>query len=368
VVVKLMAKQTVKFSAKVDFKMDVEKAKKDLKSFEKSLQDVANMSDVSKKRKQEASDLAQRMTKMASTDTSKMNPEQLKKHQQDLNKLKQEYFKLTNAISNARVAEIQGHEDIKDKLEVQNSKYKKIAGSIGQYLKSLERIRSTTALITQEAEKGKQLMGDIGVDFTNPSSIKSKMESIPRGARGGFKNTADKELYKQLEEHLKKINELTDNGKNTVETLEEEYSRVTTELNKQMELAAQIRENKAAIVQEVVQAALQEGKITQEEADQIIAQQKELDLEQEITEEKQKQKALDAGTDIKKNIKESKKLADTNQQVKKSFLGKVTAATLYYAALRALKKLMSSVVNTVRELDKSITEVAMVTSLNRKDA
>ena len=363
-----MAKQTVKFSAKVDFKMDVEKAKKDLKSFEKSLQDVANMSDVSKKRKQEASDLAQRMTKMASTDTSKMNPEQLKKHQQDLNKLKQEYFKLTNAISNARVAEIQGHEDIKDKLEVQNSKYKKIAGSIGQYLKSLERIRSTTALITQEAEKGKQLMGDIGVDFTNPSSIKSKMESIPRGARGGFKNTADKELYKQLEEHLKKINELTDNGKNTVETLEEEYSRVTTELNKQMELAAQIRENKAAIVQEVVQAALQEGKITQEEADQIIAQQKELDLEQEITEEKQKQKALDAGTDIKKNIKESKKLADTNQQVKKSFLGKVTAATLYYAALRALKKLMSSVVNTVRELDKSITEVAMVTSLNRKDA
>ena len=363
-----MAKQKISFSAQVDFNLNVENAKKDLKTFEQSLQNVANMPEVGKKTKSDALDLAQRINNAASIDTSNMGTEKLKQHQQDLNKLKQEYFKIMNAVSNATVAEIEGQEELKNKLELQNSKYKKIAGSIGQYLNSLEKIRAKTAAITSEAEKGKQLMGDIGVDFTSPSSIKSKMDAMPRTAKGEIKGAENKILYKQLEDHLAKINELTNDGKDSVESLEEEYARVTLQLNKQMEAAAQTRENKAKLVEEIVKQAVEEGKLTQEQGEQVIAQQKKLDLEEQETEELQKQKALDSGEDIEKNINQGKKLAESNEKVKKSFLAKITAATLYLAALRALRKTMTSVMKTVTELDKSVSEVAMVTNMTREQS
>jgi TP901 family phage tail tape measure protein len=69
---------------------------------------------------------------------------------------------------------------------------------------------------------------------------------------------------------------------------------------------------------------------------------------------------------IKGVIKDTRQLTVENEKGRKSFLGKVTAATLYYGALRILRRVTRTVISTVKELDKSITEVAMVTGMSRE--
>jgi hypothetical protein len=73
-------------------------------------------------------------------------------------------------------------------------------------------------------------------------------------------------------------------------------------------------------------------------------------------------------SEMQKNMKTTKEAANVNDKKKKTFLENVTAATLYYAAIRTLRRLMRQTVRTITELDKSFTQIAMVTGMTRKES
>lgn len=137
-------------------------------------------------------------------------------------------------------------------------------------------------------------------------------------------------------------------------------------INKATIEAARLRDEKQKIVDQILQQLVKEGSITEEEAESIKQTQKELLLEEELTAEKQKQLGLEKATNIEG--KTGAPEPPDPEPTKKSFLQKITAATLYYAALRNLRKIMTTVITTVKELDKSVSEVAMVTNLTREQS
>jgi TP901 family phage tail tape measure protein len=80
-------------------------------------------------------------------------------------------------------------------------------------------------------------------------------------------------------------------------------------------------------------------------------------------------KTQKAGNDEKKKeIEGSKESTTANNNEAKSFASKAIAAGLYYTAINGVKKLMRESVQVVKELDKAMTDAAIVTDMNRQEA
>jgi TP901 family phage tail tape measure protein len=80
-------------------------------------------------------------------------------------------------------------------------------------------------------------------------------------------------------------------------------------------------------------------------------------------------KTQKAGNDEKKKeIEGSKDLTNANHNEAKSFASKAISAGLYYTAINAVKRLMRESVQVVKELDKAMTDAAIVTDMNRQEA
>lgn len=72
--------------------------------------------------------------------------------------------------------------------------------------------------------------------------------------------------------------------------------------------------------------------------------------------------------ELKDVTRATKGLNKADQDHSKTLLGKVATGLKYYVVLNQLRKLYTSVIKTVTELDEALTQVAMVTSMNRKEA
>jgi TP901 family phage tail tape measure protein len=80
-------------------------------------------------------------------------------------------------------------------------------------------------------------------------------------------------------------------------------------------------------------------------------------------------KTQKAGNDEKKKeIEGSKESKNANDNEAKSFASKAIAAGLYYTAINQVKRLMRESVQVVKELDKAMTDAAIVTDMNRQEA
>jgi TP901 family phage tail tape measure protein len=80
-------------------------------------------------------------------------------------------------------------------------------------------------------------------------------------------------------------------------------------------------------------------------------------------------KTQKAGNDEKKKeIEGSKESTNANNNEAKSFASKAISAGIYYTAINAVKRLMRESVQVVKELDKAMTDAAIVTDMNRQEA
>ena len=80
-------------------------------------------------------------------------------------------------------------------------------------------------------------------------------------------------------------------------------------------------------------------------------------------------KTQKAGNDEKKKeIEGSKESTNANNNEAKSFASKAISAGIYYTAINQVKRLMRESVQVVKELDKAMTDAAIVTDMNRQEA
>lgn len=75
-----------------------------------------------------------------------------------------------------------------------------------------------------------------------------------------------------------------------------------------------------------------------------------------------------ANDEKKKEIELTDESAKANRNEGQSFASKAISAGLYYTAINAVKRLMRESIQVVQELDRAMTEAAIVTDMNRQEA
>jgi hypothetical protein len=63
-----------------------------------------------------------------------------------------------------------------------------------------------------------------------------------------------------------------------------------------------------------------------------------------------------------------REIDEAEGDIKDTFAGKITSAYLYYQALNAVKRVIRSAISTITELDRTLTDIAVVTSFSREEA
>jgi hypothetical protein len=324
------------------------------------------MTNVGPVREQAASKLAEKMQTLMDKDVSKMSPDELKKHQLEINRAKEQYFKIINQISGAQVAELAQNKKQKDQILAMDVQYQNLSKTVSKYLKELERIAEMTEKMNQSVLTTSEKTGMSREDLMNPDKVKSELASITK--KDGTAKAGSEEKFNALKEHLKVINELQFKGVETLDQWNEKYSEASGKLSEAQNKQQDIRDQKRKIVSQIIEQAEKEGVITTETKETLENLINQEDARNKNKEAAEGVAAAESQNKIKENIKDTKDYAKASDQLRKSFLGKVTAATLYYIALRNLRKMLNSIMRTIKELDKSITEVAMVTNMNREQA
>lgn len=234
----------------------------------------------------------------------------------------------------------------------------------------LDSIRQKTQAVTKMEQEVSRSTGVSISALQDPSKIQAEIAKR-QTASGKPKDEQARKEIAEFEKLLKIREEIEAQDKDILANQQKIESEIEQQ-NIDLEKAKQYRRD---ALNKAIDIAEAEGKrtkgvkgITKEQATQLrhlVAQDKEIgDIGKglkEISYKKQSQ-------EINQNIKANQKFNKTLKEGKKGFLQNVTAATVYYAALRAVRQIIRSVTKTVTELDKSFTEIAMVTNLNRKEA
>ena len=319
------------------------------------------MRNVSVKRSEEARKLGERMQAEVKTDqeVAAMNPQQRLEYERKMNALKTEYFSLINKISTAEIKNLANTQELKDELELVNKEYRTAQSNVTNLNKELSR------LVVQSKEAKEAILGSTSATASATGFSESQINT-PRKVQNRINSMSGDPANAEKIEALEKHKEVLLQNNKIIAQTEAALERVNVKLDEGYEVLEKKRINRLQVNKKILDAAEAEQRINDETRDSLDTLIEVRRTNEEITDEKEKQAAAQKTGEVEKNIKDAKRLANSNEQVRKSFLGKITAATIYYASLRALRKLISSVIKTVRELDKSVTEVAMVTNLNRQ--
>ena len=362
-----MAKRVERIEFIAELKFDIDNAKQSIESLRQRLQNISSDTlGMGEGRKKKAGQLLDKLDVLSQKDMSKMTQEEQKMHLRELTRLQNEYNKLVNGALNSAARTLALDERIVDKakehldaIQSITEQYQHNEKSITSWLSQLDKIDAKTLEIKNnlEASVDKTFNKRTGLskaDLMDEKKVEKAMNDPQLSAA----------KKKALEEHLNILKatnkELEKNKKKSDDIL----NKVQETTNKQK----QLRDQKEESLKKIVEIARQEGLIDENGERRILQLQQENDQREQIVETTKEQVAADKKSGIDKNIKDTNELGKSNEKVAKSFSRKVLAATAYYAAIRALRRLMSSVINTVRDLDKSLTEVAMVTQMTRKEA
>ena len=194
---------------------------------------------------------------------------------------------------------------------------------------------------------GSGIMYARGQAAKNPETLRANVESAAQnGWQGTFASEKDfnnaQKVVKDIEIEERKVQE-------HIKQLDQEIRELTTALNTVKENIAK-EQAKTALPAEVKTAS--SGQVVVQEA---VAQQQKMNQDAAIAENTEKNAAA---------------VSDLNQQLSKqsTTLGKVCKQfSLYAIVLRSAKKALNDAVKTVRDLDKYLTEQAMVTGKTRKE-
>lgn len=92
-------------------------------------------------------------------------------------------------------------------------------------------------------------------------------------------------------------------------------------------------------------------------------------LEREFEARKEMARAQEESLRLsKEEAKAKQEIQDAEADMKDTFAGKITSAYLYYQALNAVKRVVREAISTITELDKTLTDIAVVTSFSREEA
>lgn len=303
---------------------------------------------------------------ITAADAQSMTAQELEDHLEKIVAKKKEYYKLVNDINTAAIKGMKNiNPEQKQALQDSAKKQRQLSIQLRVYMDQL----SSAKKKAEELNKAiREATNYTNVDTGDKSAIQKRIKDI------GYMPQAQQQT-KKIQEELFQLNKLLEDftrlgydSNKPLEQAKQEVERIFEEVHKTNRELDEQREIRLQTTKEIREAAVSSGEITEQQKEQLELDEKQLDVEQETTREKKKQQAIDDKEDTQKTIKDTEKLAEANKKGAKSFSGKVVAATLYLAALRALRQMIRSVINTVRELDKSITEVAMVTNMSRKEA
>jgi DNA repair exonuclease SbcCD ATPase subunit len=277
------------------------------------------------------------------------------------NRSMQEYYKLINTVLNREITGLASKsEKAKELLENHkkiNEEYQKENQNLDKVIEKMDELSSKTGQYNESVNrlKNEGLLDGV-TDTMDAKQIEDKKKEL--------KDTPEnKDKRDALEEHLKVVNELKKEGITTEKELADANIKARQEAQTQAEIVDKTRTKKADLLDKVIEQLKAEGKISDETGEILKDTSKILDKEEKITTQKRKRKSIKESKDATGDLGVPK---DEGKPKKDTLLQKVTSATLYFAALRALRKMITSVISTVRELDKSITEVAMVTNMNRQ--
>jgi len=160
-------------------------------------------------------------------------------------------------------------------------------------------------------------------------------------------NTAiNKEFAKARGAILRQNNALSEQQKNV--------EQINQNTNKQGTIVDNIRKKYLTLTKNVEERDIVEGKVTKEIVKQRLEIGKNTKAVQQIQEA------------TKRNEKAQKEYADAIKNTPDSFGGKVASAFLYFQALSAIKRVARDAVRTITELDKSLTDISVVTTMTRK--
>jgi hypothetical protein len=294
------------------------------------------------------------------------NPELLKSYTTELETQEKALRKITDTTMK-RVA---GDKEFSDNLTKSTNAIIAQEKVLSEKERTLDNIKSKTEKITKaEIDAAATLGISVGSINTNKGIDD---EIAKRTTPGGKPKT--KAMGVEIKE-LQKIKKLREDMVEDEKKLVDEREKASAELEREKGVLESMKNQRQQLLLDQVSKMEKEKdpktgkfKITKAQADFLrhnIALGKSFDDIGKSVKNVSFKKII---SEIDKNQKTTAKAVKTNEDKKKSFLENITAATLYYAAIRTLRRLMRQTVTTVTELDKSFTQIAMVTGMTRKES
>ena len=289
-------------------------------------------------------------------DGSFQDPAFTQRYLEDLRKQQVEVEKLTESIILKNTTTLEE----KNAIEQTTAQIIKKEKALAKEELKLEAIMEKTKLLSELERDVASKLGISPETLRDPDQLKAQISQRTTDS-GQPKN-------KQAEKDLVFLNEVAEAQKR----IQEEAGNI---LEKEKKVTAQVQLHASEVDQlknkrrdQMIQAIKNNKKLLPQEKEkyyQLINQGQALNqIEKSIRSQSYKQRT----EQIKNATKANKKHTQSLHNKKKSFLQNVTAATLYYTALRVVRQVISSVTSVMNDLDKSFTEIAMVSNMNRQEA
>jgi hypothetical protein len=287
------------------------------------------------------------------------NPAATQEFLADIRSQEAAYAKLTQTVVLANIQDEKSKKSIQDQTKAIKAKE--------DALQRNERALEATRLKTKEISEEELVVGNkLGIDpkkLRDPIQLQAEIDKRKTPGGKAKDEKAEGEL-KDLQKLIDLRKRLEDESAGTLAT----EKLLTDQIAEQnAELKQQKQERRDTMLASVNQ--LKVGKdITKEDKEKLVALIKQGEQYENIEEAVKSLNYKQQTKEIQDTTNANKKFNETLDKKKKGLFANITAATVYYAALRAVRKIITNITKTVTELDKSFTEIAMVTKMTRQES
>lgn len=356
----------VNVDAKINFKTDLKQSLSQLNVFAQKTKGITKtIKGVGQVREKQFKDLSEKFSVLKNKGQAGLKsgeifkPGKLTKYQEEVSKLGQEFNTLANRIIGANKTNLNLSSKEMVQIESRQEAMKKEEALLQNKINQLSIIRQKS---DEVSKKQKEVASKLGIkkgSLGNIEDIKSQIE-MRRDKKKGLSGKEKSEI-KELEKLAGYMNKAAKETKK----IEQSERQIVSDIKKH---EASLQRQKAVRRQTLLEAIKNSKKLNLNEKKKLsllITQGEEYEkMESSV----KKLTIKDHSDTINKNTKANKKHTESLKKGKQTFLKKITAATMYYMALRLVRRIIGDLVETIKKLDKSLTQVAMVTNKSRKEA
>jgi chromosome segregation ATPase len=253
-----------------------------------------------------------------------MEPEELKRVLEDINKLKQESLRIE-----------QQNQELQDKNTA-----------------LIEKQRQAKEDETAALQRAAKLL-NLPLDATR-QQIELARQQIRTSKELNLSEKERQEIYAGVTREFKVAQGAITRQNNALAAQQQNVEQINQNTTQQGNIIDRVRKRYLTLTKTVEERETVEGNVTRA----IVGQRLEIDRNLIVSKKIQDQ--------TKKNEAAQKEYADAIKNTPDSFGGKVASAFLYFQALTAVKRVAREAVRTLTELDKALTDIAVVTTMTRK--